>query len=690
MRDTSFQKQNTINTPVEKGKVPTDKDLRTRYRGLSRSGDGGLPGGASPTGFETRRPEKINPRFRILRIPAHLWYTDVERPKIIMFFGSSGRLMRGFFKQIKGVTSRRIGEPIRKAIFRTLSRLGISDQAFNLLLAILVGALAGLGAVVFIKLIDFFTWIFFGEIHEKLLRKTRYLIFILPAMGGFLIAPLIKLFPQEAKGDGVPDAMESITLRGGLIKPRTTIIRTLTAAATLGSGGSVGREAPIAQIGAAIGSSVGQFLRLSGEMMKTLVGCGAAGGIAAVFNAPIGGVFFALEVMVGDFSLQTFGPIVISSVIATVTMRAFLGNILQFQVPAYELKSVLEFLPYAALGAICGLLAVGFILFLDKTDEYFNEKLPANPLVKPALGGLVVGVVAIVFPQVLGTHMESVNEALFGIGTWYLLLTLALLKIITTSFSIGSGGSGGVLGPSLFIGGMLGGALGKLFLVLLPGVISSPGSYALVGMAAFLASVVHAPITAILIVFEMTNNYKIILPLMTATIIAMIVAKRFLPHSLYTFKLHKKGIDIVSGREMGVLKSMRVSDIMKSAFSTINPAASFEELIQIFITNPTNYLYLHDGNHRLMGVITFSDVKSFVREDELAELVRAHDVATTDLVAVSPEDDLFTALNRFGYKNVEQLPVIDNRITGKLIGVIYRKDLLQAYQKALIKMDVET
>jgi CIC family chloride channel protein len=592
--------------------------------------------------------------------------------------------MRGLFKQVTGFISKKIGEPIRKVIFRTLSRLGISDQAFNIILSIIIGALAGLGAVVFIKLIDLFTWIFFEEIHGKMLGATRYLLFILPAMGGLLIAPLIKLYPQEAKGDGVPDAMESITLRGGLIKPRTTLIRTFTAAATLGSGGSVGREAPIAQIGAAIGSSVGQFLRLSGEMMKTLVGCGTAGGIAAVFNAPIGGIFFALEVMIGDFSLQTFAPIVLSSVVATVTMRAFLGNILQFHVPAYELKSVIEFLPYAALGAICGLLAVGFIHLL-----HFHERLRANPLLKPAIGGLIVGVMAVIFPEILGTNMESVNKALFGIGAWYMLLALALMKVVATSFSIGSGGSGGVLGPSLFIGGMLGGGLGKLLIMLMPTVVSAPGSYALVGMAAFLAAVVHAPITAILIVFEITNSYKIILPLMTATIFAMMVAKRFLSFSLYSFKLHQRGIDIVAGREMGVLKSMRVSDIMKSTYSTINPWATFEELIQLFISNPTNYLYIHDGNYKLEGVITFSDIKSFIREEELAELVRAFDVATTDLVAVSPEDDLYTALNRFGYKNVEQLPVIENRITGKLIGVIYRKDLLQAYQKTIIKMDVE-
>ncbi len=595
--------------------------------------------------------------------------------------------MENLFKNLSVFTTKNIADPIRKVIFRTLSKLGVTVQSFNIFLAIIVGILSGLGAVVFIKLIDLFTWIFFDKFHGEALGKIHALIFILPAIGGLLIAPLIKFFPTEAKGDGVPDAMESITIRGGILKPRTTLIRTFTAAATLGSGGSVGREAPIAQIGAAIGSSVGQFLRLSGEMMKTLVGCGAAGGIAAVFNAPIGGVFFALEVMIGDFSLQTFAPIVISSVIATVTMRAFLGDILQFQVPTYELQSALEFIPYAILGVICGVLAVGFIKLLDATEEYFNDKLKVNPLLKPAIGGLIVGVIAIVFPQILGTEMESVNSALFGRGPWYFLMFLGLLKIFATSVSIGSGGSGGVLGPSLFIGGMLGGAIGKVFGLIFPSVVTTPGAYGLVGMGAFLASVVHAPITGIMIVFEMTNDYKAILPLMEATIIAMVVAKRLLPYSLYTFKLHKKGIDIVSGRELGVLKSMRVADIMRKEFTTIAPSASFDDMVNIFINNPTNYLYLLDGDHKLKGVVSFSDIKSFVKESELADLVRAYDVATTDVVSVCPDDDLYTALNRFGYKNVEQLPVIDNPITRRMVGVIYRKDLLQAYQKELIKLE---
>ncbi|RMG60175.1 MAG: CBS domain-containing protein [Deltaproteobacteria bacterium] len=595
--------------------------------------------------------------------------------------------MNDLWKTLSGFTTKRVADPVRNVIFRTLSRLGVTVQSFNILLAVVVGVLSGLGAVVFIKLIDLFTWIFFDKVHGDLLGRTRALIFILPAIGGLLIAPLIKLFPTEAKGDGVPDAMEAITLKGGILKPRTTLIRTFTAAATLGSGGSVGREAPIAQIGAALGSSVGQFLRLSGEMMKTLVGCGAAGGIAAVFNAPIGGVFFALEVMIGDFSLQTFGPIVISSVIATVTMRAFLGDILQFQVPHYELRSAIEFVPYAVLGAICGVLAVGFIRLLDWTEEFFNDRLRVNPLLKPAIGGLIVGLIAILFPQILGTEMESVNTALFGQGAWFFLLFLGLLKIFTTSVSIGSGGSGGVLGPSLFIGGMLGGAIGKVFSLLFPSVVTTPGAYGLVGMGAFLASVVHAPITGIMIVFEMTNDYKAILPLMEATIIAMVVAKRLLPYSLYTYKLHLRGIDIVSGREMGVLKSLRVSDIMKKEFTTISPSATFDEMVNVFINNPTNYLYILDGDHRLAGVVSFSDIKSFVKDEELAHLVRAYDVATTDVVSVCPDDDLYTALNRFGYKNVEQLPVIDNPITRRLIGVIYRKDLLQAYQKELIKME---
>ncbi len=597
--------------------------------------------------------------------------------------------MQDNFKKLSGLAGRKIAEPVRRVLFRTLSRLGISVQSFNIILAIIVGALSGLGAVAFIKAIDLFSWLFFDKIHVDLLGRGRVLVFILPALGGLIIAPLIKYFPSEAKGDGVPDAMEAVSLKGGLIKPRTTLIRAFTAAATLGSGGSVGREAPIAQIGAALGSSVGQFLRLSGEMMKTLVGCGTAGGIAAVFNAPIGGVFFALEVMIGDFSLQTFGPIVISSVIATATMRAFLGDILQFKVPAYELNSVLEFIPYAILGIICGVLAVAFIRFMDWMEKAFNEKLKVNSLMKPAIGGLIVGFIAIIFPQILGTNMESVNEALFGMGTWYFLFTLAILKIIATSFSIGSGGSGGVLGPSLFIGGMLGGAVGKIFVMFLPKIVIAPGGYALVGMAAFLASVVHAPITGIMIVFEMTNDYNAILPLMETTIIAMIVAKRLLPYSLYTFKLHKKGIDMVAGREIGVLRSMRVSDIMKREFSTISPSASFDDLVHNFITNPANYLYLLDTDLKLMGVVSFSDIKSFVRDEELAHLVRAHDVATSDVVSVTLEDDLYTALNRFGYKNVEQLPVIDNPLTQKILGVIHRKDLLHAYQTAIMKMEFD-
>jgi len=234
---------------------------------------------------------------------------------------------------------------------------------------------------------------------------------------------------------------------------------------------------------------------------------------------------------------------------------------------------------------------------------------------------------------------------------------------------------------------MLGGAIGKVFGLIFPSVVTTPGAYGLVGMGAFLASVVHAPITGIMIVFEMTNDYKAILPLMEATIIAMVVAKRLLPYSLYTFKLHKKGIDIVSGRELGVLKSMRVADIMRKEFTTIAPSASFDDMVNIFINNPTNYLYLLDGDHKLKGVVSFSDIKSFVKESELADLVRAYDVATTDVVSVCPDDDLYTALNRFGYKNVEQLPVIDNPITRRMVGVIYRKDLLQAYQKELIKLE---
>ncbi|TFG60064.1 MAG: chloride channel protein [Deltaproteobacteria bacterium] len=570
----------------------------------------------------------------------------------------------------------------RQWLFRMVERFRIGPQLFLILLATTIGALTGLGAVCFLLLIRLFRGFFFGVLYSAM-APAPYLIFLLPALGGLLIGPLIHFFPKEAKGDGVPAAMETIALGGGIIKPRTVALRTITAAITIGSGGSVGREAPIAQIGAAVGSMVGQLLRVSGERMRNLVGCGAAGGIAAVFNAPMGGVFFALEVLLGDFSAQTFPLIVIASVAAVSVSRAILGNVLIFSVPTFALESFPQIVFCGILGAACGAIAQLFIRSLDATEHKFSSsKIPV--WLRAAVGGGMTGIIAIGFPQVLGIDDIALDQALHGALPWTFLLAIGFLKIAATSFSLGSGGSGGVLGPSLFIGGTIGALAGTAANALFPGVAGSVGGYTLIGMAAFLAPMVGAPLTAILILFEITGDYEIILPLLVAVINAMLVSGAISRFSLYTHHLHKKGVDLVRGREEGVLKTLMVRDVMRKEVLTIPSSASFRQLSARFLKEHLDYFYLIDSDGALNGVVSFRDIRPYLMEEGLWDLVRVKDIATSNPVSVTPGESLFDVLIKFGYKNVAILPVIDDPHSRKLIGIIHRKEVLGAYQRRIM------
>ena len=571
---------------------------------------------------------------------------------------------------------------VREFVYRTLERFHIGNDAFLLLLATIIGALAGLGSVAFLLLIRFFEKLFFGGVFPAM-GSSPYLVFLLPLLGGLLIGPLIQRFPTEAKGDGVPSAMETVALHGGIIRPRTVGLRTFTAAVTIGSGGSVGREAPIAQIGAAIGSVVGQFLKVSATRMRVFVACGAAGGIAAVFNAPIGGVFFSLEVLLGDFSAASFAPIVIASVISTAVARLLLGNVLIFQVPPYILAGYQDLVLSAVLGAFCGLAAIFFMRGLESAEKQFSSS--RIPLwARAAVGGGLTGLIAVFFPHVLGTDATTLDAAFEGAFPWFLLLLIGYLKIVATSFSLGSGGSGGVLGPAIFIGGILGAFVGSVANAWFPGQVGFIGGYALIGMAAFLAPVIGGPITSILILFEMAGNYAIILPLLVAVVNAMLVAHRFSRYSLYTHKLHEKGIDLVAGREESVLKQVRVRDVMRENFHTVLPSESFGSLAAAFFSSNIDYVYLTGERGDLTGVISLSDLRPHLKEESLWPLVCARDVATPDPVAVMPGESLLDALNKFAYRNVAQLPVVSDPHSRILIGVVRRSDLLEGYQRVVL------
>ncbi|MBP2676589.1 MAG: Cl-channel, voltage-gated family protein, partial [Deltaproteobacteria bacterium] len=392
--------------------------------------------------------------------------------------------------------------------------------------------------------------------------------------------------------------------------------------------------------------------------------------------------FFSLEVLLGDFSAATFAPIVVSSVVSTTVMRALLGNVLVFEVPRYMLSGVHAILLSVPLGILCGLSAVLFMRALESSEKLFSSS--RIPLwVRPAVGGIMTGFIAIFVPEVLGTDTMGVDGAVWGRFPWFLLMLIAYMKILATSVSLGSGGSGGVLGPCVFIGAILGALTGTVASAWIPDIYGLTAGCALIGMAAFLAPVIGGPMTSILIVFEMAGNYRIILPLLTAVVLSMGVAYQFSRYSLYTYKLHKMGVDLVAGREESVLRRLLVRDVMRREFDPIDPSAPFGEVAASFFGSRIDHLYLTGERGELQGVIAFTDLRPHLKDQEKWLGIRARDVATPDPVAVMPSETLLDALNKFAYRNAVQLPVVSDPHERKLIGVIRRSDVLNAYQKSL-------
>jgi len=574
-----------------------------------------------------------------------------------------------------------------------LSRVKMAEQTFMVVLAVAVGGLGGLGAVVFRALIALVQHVAWGpeEFSSDLVRAHSGMWIVLaPAIGGLAIGPLIYYFAREAKGHGVPEVMEAVALRSGTIRPRLVFIKCLASAITIGSGGSVGREGPIVQIGSALGSTIGQWLSLSGRRLKTLVGCGAAAGIAATFNAPIAGALFAVEVILGDFGVVQFSPIVISSVVATVVSRYFLGDTPAFVVPQYQMVSAWELLTYLVLGVVAGLVALAFVAFLYGLEDAF-EALPLRPawLITP-VGGALVGVIGLFYPQAFGVGYESIEQALHGELALTLLATLLLCKLVATCVTLGAGGSGGVFAPSLFLGAMTGGLLGTLAHQWFPGVTAGPGAYALVGMGAVVAATTHAPITAILIIFELTSDYKLIVPLMTSCIIATLLATRMRRESIYTMKLIRRGVDLVSGQDLNVLKALRVADVMTREVPKVRSEEPFGELITELTARPQPYVYVVDGDDRLRGVIGPEEIHQALVETDVSSFLLATDLAREDVPSLTPEQDLDTVMRIFRGRNREELPVVAGDDSDLLIGVLSRRHLVDTYNSELMKRDMVT
>jgi CIC family chloride channel protein len=563
-----------------------------------------------------------------------------------------------------------------------------TERLYMLLVATAVGVLGGLCAVGFRLLIEALNEIAWRQGPVTLAHLTSlppWWKIVAPAAGGAIVGLIIYVFAREAKGHGVPEVMEAVALRGGRIRPRVVLAKMFASGISIGTGGSVGREGPIVQIGSALGSTIGQWLKIDQRRLRTLVGCGAAAGIAGTFNAPVAGALFALEIILGDFGVAQFSPIVISSVAATVVSRHFLGDFPAFVVPAYSLVHWTELFAYVGLGILAGLVALAFIRTLYATEDAF-DRLRAPLPAKAMMGGAIIGLIGIQLPHIFGVGYEAITQALHGSLAWQFMALLVVMKIVAVSVTIGSGGSGGIFAPSLFIGAMLGGAVGTVVLLVWPTVTAGTGAYALVGMGAVVAAATHAPITAILIIFEMTGDYKIILPLMISCIIATLLATRMQPASIYTMKLLRRGVDVHRGRAVNVLQHVHVREVMRPDVVTAAPGDHLLSLISKFIDHPGSTLFVTDDQGRLEGIITVDHIRPIMKDPtSLEALIIAEDVMVEgEFPTLSPDDSLAAVMRLLGAYRGE-VPVLENV---RLAGVIWPEDVIARYNTEIFKRDM--
>ena len=582
--------------------------------------------------------------------------------------------------------SEQIKKPWRYPRWLEKRRRGLPANLF--ILAALVGVLAGLGASLLKTLFTLAPQILSGTdssfLNASILPWYRKLL--IPAGGGLIAGLFLYLLPKEAKGQGISEIMEAVTIRGGQLNFRASMIRTASSLMSLGTGASIGREGSIIQVSAALASKVGQLLRVKKENLSILVGCGVAAGLAAVYNVPISASFFVMEIIIGNFAIDIFAPLVISSVVSNLIYRELFGNEPVYGTPHFALISNWEILAYVALGVLGGIAATLLRESLKLADRTFSKiRLPV--FVKLGIGGLLLGAIGIWFPHVWGNGFGEINQILNNRMTFGILLVLFYLKIVATSISVGSGASGGVFTPTQFVGACLGGFLGYAVYAAFPERVALPSAYALVGMGCLMAGTTQAPIMAIMMVFEMTLNYEIILPLMLSCIISSTVARQFNRDSIYTESLRKKGIRFDLSLEERALRSIHVGDLKRSDVPVVKATERFSDVVDTFLKSRSNVLYVVGEDRSLIGSIDIHDLKEFMGDKALASVVIANDIAKPASFAF-PEQPLIDVMDSMYLADMEQMPVVKDGTSKKFEGVISRRDIIGAYNREVLKKKI--
>ena len=575
-----------------------------------------------------------------------------------------------------------------KWIRKRLRSFNMPEYVTYSIFAILTGALAGFGAVFFHESIEIVSDFFFHYGMEFLGFLGLAAIILIPSIGMILQSIMIKLFPKTASKKGIPEVIKAVAVRGGYIPFRTTIFHFIAPVICIGTGGTVGPEGPAAQIGGGLGSKLGNILGLSDSKRRMFTAAAAGAAISAVFNTPLGGIFFALEIiLLNDFQSPTFSALILSSVTASAISRIFIGNKAAFVFDSISIGPYNQIYLFALLGLLSGMLSLFFVKYSDYSKQLFKRLLKKSipQWVLMAIVGLIVGLCGYFYQGILGIGYDTINQLLSSNATIKLAAVLLVLKFILVPMVLNSGGFGGIFAPSLFMGA----CFGFIYSTLLNniwGLDLNTATYTLVGMGAVLGGINSIPISSILIIFEMTRDYTFILPLMLAVVLSTMIVQLIMKGSVHVKHLESQGFKISQGRETNILKAMLVSDVISDDVFLIDESTPLKKLIGKLIESPHGTFYTTNSEGKLVGKITESQLRPIITEyDSLRDMLLASDIAVQEIVTVLDTDDLDYILKLFGKENVDILPVVSGDDSDKVIGTVTRQDVISAYNKESIK-----
>ncbi len=571
--------------------------------------------------------------------------------------------------------------------------------------AVIVGVITGVGAVAFLVTTHFFSVNLLHNIAGFPLHEPRgepvlfhhverafspLKLILIITIGGLFSGLLVYTFAPEAEGHGTDAAIEAYHRKNGIIKPIVPIIKMIASAITLGSGGSGGREGPIAQIGAGFGSFFATKLGLTEKKRRILLASGMGAGVGAIFHAPMAGAIFASEVLYKEPEIEgeVFIYTIVASIIAYSVFSMFFGWHPLFYTKTFNFSNPIEFVSYAILAITCGLFAIFYIkVFYGVRDKIF-KKIPIKPHLKPAIGGLIVGLIGIVAPDAISTGYGVLQEALDGTVTIKLLLLVAVLKVFSTSFTISSGGSAGVFGPSMVIGGSLGGAVGLILHNLSPSLVSQPAAFVIVGMVGFFTAAANTPFSTIVMVTEMTGNYHLIVPSIWTASISYIIAQKW---TIYEKQEKNRKLSPAHKTEFSkdILEEIKIKDIISNDYSWVYQKTPVKVVYEKLKDSDNDAILMLDTNENLKGIITMRVLKTVLGEDkELMNFLVAEDIANEKLITATKDENLNTLLHKMGFKDITLVPIVKENNPEKVIGVVKRKDIIKTYNEATSKMNV--